>query len=257
MGWLSNFLKDANNADVPSPNTGFHDQEGQPVPISLEASNLRAARELVHNAATETASVYGLPQHWLSFEVVTISDAEKAYFQLQVLMNHWDEYMAAHSYAFERAVIKRIREENVDVGRAVRAVLWRVGADAGCPYDDMPEPQAWGVDAIKDRGMVRDRINRELYALTTPASGARVGMPAGAKVPAMMPMSADEAARADQAARAGSSTLPEGGSIVSIGATAGGTPPDNPEFSDTHPSSAYGFESTVSTDPTVPAKARQ
>lgn len=232
MGWLDKFFKESNGTDAPPPSTGFHDLDGHPVAISLQGSDLRAARELVNNAALETASVYGIPPRWLAFEVVTISDDEKAYFQLQVLMNHWDEYLVAHTYAFERAVVKRIREDNINVGRAVRAVLWRMAPDAGCPYDDMPEPQAWSTDAVKKRGLVRDRVNREQYALTTPASGAVVPPTALAGV-AMMPVSADDAERA------GRSTIP----VKYNGLL------DDDSFSETRPSSFNGFEPTETISP--------
>ena len=165
MGWISKLLsKTEEQEDVPAPSTGFHDLEGYPVAMTLSSpTDLRTARELVHGAAIRTAQVYGIPPNWLSFEVVTISDEEKAFFQLQAVLSHWDDYLMAHTYAFERAVIKKIREDNVSVGRALRAVLWRVDANAGCPYDDMPDVSAWSNDAIALRGEARDRINRELF----------------------------------------------------------------------------------------------
>jgi hypothetical protein len=220
MGWLTNLFKDAKGTEASSPSTNFHDLDGHPVAISLQGADLRSARELVSNAAVQTAQAYGLPARWLSFEVVTIADDEKAYFQLQALINHWDEYLAAHTFAFERAVIKRIREEDAKVGRAVRAVLWRVSPEAGCPYDDMPEPRAWGTDAVKKRGEARDMVNRVLYASTTPASGA--------VVPALMPVSADDADRA------GRSTMP----VKYDGLLS------EESFSDTHPASFNGFAAT-------------
>ena len=160
MGWISNLLNKSAVDETPSLSTGFHDLEGHPVPLSVAAGDVRAAREMVHGAAVRAVSMYGLPPRWLSFEVVTISDEEKAYFQLQVLMTHWDEYLVAHSYAFERAVIKLIREEDVRVGRAVRAVLWRVAADAGCPFDEMPDPGEWSVEARRQRAEIRMGVMR-------------------------------------------------------------------------------------------------
>ncbi len=217
MGWLSNIFKDATKVEEPSHSTGFHDIDANPVPMNAQAADLRAARELVHTTAIKTAQMYGVPAHWLSFEVVTIADDTQAYFQLQVTLNHWDEYLTAHCYAFERAVLKRIREEDTDVGRAVRAVLWRTAPDAGCPYDDMPEPSAWTQEEIVQRGLQRDRINRVLYAVTTPASGAV----------AMLPISSEGAARADSA------TMSEGDTHV---------PTEG--FEDTNPGDATGFETT-------------
>jgi hypothetical protein len=223
MGWLSNIFKEPGETEEPSHSTGFHDLDARPVPMKAQGTDLRAARELVHTTAVKTAQMYGVPAHWLSFEVVTIADEAQAYFQLQVMQNHWDEYLAAHSYAFERAVLKRIREEDIDVGRAVRAVLWRTSPDAGCPYDDMPEPSAWTQEEIVHRGLQRDRINRALYAVTTPASGAV----------AMLPISSEGAARADSA------TLSDGDTHV---------PTEG--FEDTNPGDATGFETThsLSTD---------
>jgi hypothetical protein len=220
MGWLSNLFNKSNSNGMPSPSTDYHDLDGLPVPVSAATVDLRAAREMVNAAALRTVQAYGVPAHWLSFEVVTISDAENAYFQLQVQMKHWDEYMAAHSFAFERAVMKRLREDDPEVGRALRAVLWHVAPDAGCPYDDMPEAKAWSADAIKKRGMVRDRINRDLYAVNTPASGA--------KVATMMPVSADDADRADR------STMPvKYESLL-----------DDDGYNDTEPANLNGFAAT-------------
>ncbi len=164
MGWISKLLNKSDGPLEPSHSTGFHDIDEKPVAITLAESDVRAAREMVHQAAVYTAQIHGLPARWLSFEVVTISDAERAYFQLQILLHYWDEYLMAHCQAFELAVLKKIREENIDVGRAVRAVLWKVTANAGCPYDQMPEPSAWTSESIKERALTRDRINRELYA---------------------------------------------------------------------------------------------
>lgn len=219
MGWLTNLFKNQNANAALSPSTDFHELDAQPIAVRLQGGDLRAARELVNSTAVQTALAYGIPATWLSFEVVTISDNEKAYFQLQVLMNHWDEHLASHSFAFERAVIKRIRDSDVSVGRALRAVLWRTSPDAGCPYDDMPEASTWGADAVRKRGEARDLANRALYAATTPASGA--------VAPALMPVSADDAERA------GRSTLPVNHDHLLD---------DN--FSDTRPSSFNGFAST-------------
>ncbi len=185
MGWISKLFKPQQKVADPSNSTGFHDLDGSPVPLKPLADDVRKARELINKAAIETALVCGVPATWLSFEVVTISDHESAYFQLQVVMNRWDEYLAAHSYAFERAVVKRISEKNLNVVRAMRAVLWRTAPDAGCPYDDMPEAQAWGSEAVKKRAQARDRMNRDLYTLSA--------SPAGAAVPIHMPFSADQA----------------------------------------------------------------
>ncbi len=228
MGWLANFFKSPNDIQEPSNSTSFYDVDGAPVPLKTLAADLRIARELIKSAATQTVLAYGVPARWLNFEVVTISDDEKAYFQLQVVINHWDEYLVAHCYAFERAVLKRIRDENIEVGRAIRAVLWRMAPDAGCPYDQMPEAQAWSADEVKKRGQMRDRVNRELYALSTPASGAVVYSAAAGAMLATMPVSADDAQRADR------SIQPE---------------KYNPEqedsaFSETRPSSSSGFAAT-------------
>jgi hypothetical protein len=174
MGWLTNLFKSPQRASASSSSTSYHELDGQPVPLKPAAVDLRGARDLINQAAVRTAQVCGVPAGWLSFEVMTISDVNQAYFQLQVVMNIWDEYLAAHSYAFECAVIKRIRDHNLEVGRAVRAVLWRVAPEAGCPYDDMPQPKAWSPEAIKNRAMVRERMSRQEYALSTPASGAVV-----------------------------------------------------------------------------------
>jgi hypothetical protein len=231
MGWLSLFFKSQKHVEAPTHSTSFHDLEGSPVPIKPVAVDLGRARVMVNLAAVQTAHTYGIPGHWLAFEVVTFSDAKQAYFQLQVTMKHWDEYLAAHCYAFERAVIKRICNENQEVGRAVRAVLWRVEPEAGCPYDDMPNAKAWSDAAIKQRGLVRDHINRELYALTTPASGASVG----GKGPAMFSLTAEDAERAER------STLPAKYESLL----------DEERFDETRPATFNGFAATQPYTPEI------
>jgi hypothetical protein len=221
MGWFSNlFLTPRRHAEH-SNSTSYHDLEGGPVPLQPAAANIRSARDVVNQAAMRTAQMHGIPPGWLTFEVLTISDAKQAYFQLQVVMNIWDEYLALHSSAFQNAVIKRIRDENLEVGRAVRAVLWRVAPEAGCPYDDMPQANAWSAEAVRKRGILRERFNRELYAMSAPASMAAADM-------ANRPEDAKERARLDKA-----------------------TPPvnrddllDDSAFGETHPSSFNGFAAT-------------
>jgi hypothetical protein len=163
VNWLNRILSNAEpTQDVPSPSTGFFDIEGQPVPLSLAEKDVRAARELVRSAAVRTTQAFGIPANWLSYEVVTISDDEKAYFQLQVSLRIWDEHLWSMSCAYEQQVLKRIRDDDVNVARAVRAVLWRVLPDAGCPYDELAGAAAWKPEAIRARSVIYDRMRSEL-----------------------------------------------------------------------------------------------
>jgi hypothetical protein len=162
MSWLNRIF----NAPAPvpegsSPSTGFFDIEGQPVPLSLAAQDVREARELIRAAAIRTTAAFGIPSNWMSYEVVTISDDEKAYFQLQVSLRIWDELLWAQSSAYEKKVLKRIREDDSNVARAVRAVLWRVLPDAGCPYDELASAAAWRPEAIRVRSEVYERVRDE------------------------------------------------------------------------------------------------
>ena len=172
VNWLNRILSNAEpTQDAPSPSTGFFDIEGQPVPLSLAEKDVRAARELVRAAAVRTTQAFGIPTNWLSYEVVTISDDEKAYFQLQVSLRIWDEHLWSMSCAYEQQVLKRIRDDDVNVARAVRAVLWRVLPDAGCPYDELAGPAAWKPEAIRARSVIYDRMRSELLfpELTLPS----------------------------------------------------------------------------------------
>ncbi len=222
MGWLSNLFSSPGRRTEHANSTSYHDLEGSPVPLEPAVVDMRSARDVVHQAALRTAQQHGIPLGWLTFEVLTIADAKQAYFQLQVVMNLWDEHLAMHTSAFQNAVIKRIRDENLEVGRAVRAVLWRVSPEAGCPYDGMPPAQAWSADAIKKRAIVRERIHRELYAMSVTASGAAVASSTH------RPLSASEPARPDSAK---SPSQHEG--LL-----------DDSAFGDTRPSSFNGFAAT-------------
>jgi hypothetical protein len=190
MNWFNNIFSKSKRQIEHSNSTSYHDLDDTLVPLASTEARMLNARNVVKQAALKTAQSHGIPAGWLSFEVLTIADQKTAYFQLQVVMNIWDEHLAMHNLAFQNAVIKRVRDQSMDVGRALRAVLWRVSPDAGCPYDDMPPTQAWAADAVRNRMMVRERINRELYALSVPASGAAV--PTSQETGAVQPASADK-----------------------------------------------------------------
>lgn len=184
MNWLNRILNGSPQMqDVPSPSTGFFDIDGQPVPLSLAQQDIRAARELIREAAVRTTTAHGIPSNWLSYEVVTISDDEKAYFQLQVSLRIWDEQLWTLSSAYEQKVLKRIREEDVNVARAVRAVLWRVLPDAGCPHDELPGAAAWKAEAIRARGVIYDRMRAELMFPDVTLPSVASGLDATATLP--------------------------------------------------------------------------
>ena len=143
--------------------------EGKPIPLNVELQNVKAAREIVRAAAFRTASVFGIPADWLSYEVVTIADDDNAYFQLQVSLRVWDEQLWAQSGAFEQQVLKRIREDDRNVARAVRAVLWRILPDAGCPHDELSSSQAWWPETVSSRALAYDRLRASLSPRKTDA----------------------------------------------------------------------------------------
>jgi hypothetical protein len=174
VGWLSNLLSTPRelpdpSAGLASPSTAFPDIEGRPVAINPAMRDLRSVRELIHDSAIRTAQAYGIPEKWLGFEVVTISNESSAYFQLQVILRHWDDRLWAHTYAFELAVRKRIHEVDSTIASALRAVLWRVEHDAGCPFDDLPVSE-WGRKPV----LIGDIVpgNPMAFSATQPASAA-------------------------------------------------------------------------------------
>ncbi len=208
MSWFERILgsnKRSSEMAAPSPSTGFFDMDGQPVPLSISQLDIRQARELVRTSAANAAEAFGIPSNWLSYEVVTISDDEKAYFQLQVSLRIWDEQLWAQASAFEQQALKFIREENANVARAVRAVLWRILPDAGCPYDELSGPEAWLPPAVKARSVAYEKMR------------AQIALPAA---PSLTAEATDSAA-----------TLPLARSLESM-------------FKDTHPGSATGFDAT-------------
>jgi len=148
MAWLDGLFskKNAKAMDL-LPSGGLDADDALAVP----GSSVAEARDLISRAAYETLQLNGIPKEWVKFEILTLSDAAIAYFQLQVTIKHWDAYLLLHSLAFEQTVTSRLRERSLPISRALRAVLWRVAADAGCPYDRMPPSVAWTADAIAQR----------------------------------------------------------------------------------------------------------
>jgi hypothetical protein len=229
MNWLNRILGNAPpRPEAPTHSTGFYDIEGKPVPLSMQGDNVRMARELVRAAAVRTASAFGIPNEWLSYEVVTIADEEKAYFQLQVALRIWDEQLWSQSGAFEQQALKRIREDDVNVARAVRAVLWRILPDAGCPYDELSEAQAWKPDAVKTRMHAYERLRREF------APGMAAAVATGSSAAAMPSVASGVEHTATQP-------------LVHLS--------DDPPFGDTRPSGFnHGFAATQPFDPREHAK---
>lgn len=159
MNWFQKVFFGASRSDEASPSTGFDESDDRPVPLAIESNDLIAARQLIHSTAVQTALDYGIPARWLEMEVLTITGDKSAYFQLQITLLHWDDYLWTHSSALSAAVLKTVRKSNTPVARAMRAVLWRVAVDAGCPFDEMPPPSAWSAAALENRAKVRERIN--------------------------------------------------------------------------------------------------
>ena len=158
MNWIKNIFANPAKSGLDSPSTGFDEADVRAVPLPLEGHDLLAARQLIHSTAVQTALDCGIPAGWLGMEVLTISGNESAYFQLQICMNQWDEYLWMHSGAMSALIVKIVRQENRAIARAMRAVLWRVAADAGCPFDEMPPPSAWAAVAMDKRARVSERI---------------------------------------------------------------------------------------------------
>jgi hypothetical protein len=240
VNWLNRILGSAPpRPEAPTHSTGFYDLEGKPVPLSMQGDNLRLARELVRNAAQRTAAAFGIPSNWLSYEVVTIADEQNAYFQLQVALRFWDEQLWAQSGAFEQQVYKRVREDDANVARAVRAVLWRILPDAGCPYDELSDAQAWKPEAVKARTVAYQRLQRE-FAPNVGSAGV-----AGAA-------SAATAVAATGSTAATSGTIPSVASGIEHTATQPVPllPDEDPRYSDTRPSSFnHDFAATQPFDP--------
>jgi hypothetical protein len=146
MAWLGGLFGKKQSMDI-LPSGGLDAGEA----LTVSGTNASEARELINRAAYETLQLNGVPKDWVKLEILTLSDNAKAYFQLQVTLRHWDAYLLLHSWAFEQTLMGRVRERSLPVSRALRAVLWRVASDAGCPYDRMPPSVAWTPDAIKQR----------------------------------------------------------------------------------------------------------
>lgn len=184
VSWLDRILNNTSRTkDAPTHSTGFFDVEGKPVPLSVESQDVRAARELIHAAAVRTSAAFGIPPLWLSYEVVTISDDEKAYFQLQVSLRIWDEQLWSQSGAFEQQALKRIREDDVNVARAVRAVLWRILPDAGCPHDELSGGEAWRPEQVKTRAAAYDRLRGDLMPAPQTMPSVVTGLSASTTLP--------------------------------------------------------------------------
>lgn len=160
MGWFDDILvkKNKQNEDG-RESSGFAYSSSGGVPGGEAAQ----ARELINRSAHAVLKDSGISKDWLRFEILTLNDAAKSYFQLQVTIRHWDAYLLLHSRAFEQVLLLRIAEENGAVAKALRAVLWRVHPESGCPYGSLPPSVAWTPEAIAQRAQ-----NLELFKAKKP-----------------------------------------------------------------------------------------
>ncbi len=91
MAWFGGLFgkKDAQAMEIlPSGEVDTEDA------LAVPGSSVAEARDLINRAAYETLQLNGIPKDWLKFEILTLSDAAKAYFQLQVTIRHWDAYLS-------------------------------------------------------------------------------------------------------------------------------------------------------------------
>ena len=151
MGWFDCIFAKKEQASAapveasPPPISAFNMQDALPNEQAMQA------REAIHHSAHEVARRNGIPEHWLGFEILTLTEAEKVFFQLQVNLRHWDAYLLLHSMAFEQAVLVRLRQRRPALAQALRAVLWRVVPTSGCPYEQLPPSVAWTAEAVEQR----------------------------------------------------------------------------------------------------------
>lgn len=170
VNWFYRLFTPKPKQDASPLSAGFYDALGKPVPLSLKRQDLRSARELIRKAALKAAAKHGIAAHLLNFEVVTIADEEKAYFQLQVSLRVWDGLLWAQSVAFEEVAMKAIREADPNTARAVRAVLWRVLPEADCPHDTLSGVEAWRADAMMARNTAHTDVQRPNNSSSNAAS---------------------------------------------------------------------------------------
>lgn len=162
MGWFDEiFAKKEESLEVSDSVPESAATSAQPA--ALPANEAAQAREAINRSAHEVLQRHGIPKSWVRFEILTLTDAGKVYFQLQVGMRHWDAYLLLHSWAFEQAVLECLRERSPAVAHALRAVLWHVMPTSGCPYEQLPPSVAWTSEAIEQR-----QNNVELFKAKKP-----------------------------------------------------------------------------------------
>ena len=87
MAWLSGLFGKKNAQAMELLPSGGLDAEDA---LAVPGSTVAEARDLINRAAYETLQLNGIPKEWIKFEILTLSDAAKAYFQLQGTIRHWD-----------------------------------------------------------------------------------------------------------------------------------------------------------------------
>lgn len=125
------------------------------------AAHIQQAHELLQRTVAETLKANGIPAEWVKLEVVTLGAEHQAQYQLQMSLQQWEPFLLMHIQALEQQIHLRLRSKSAPIAQSLRAVLWRLGDTAGCPYQKMPEASTWSPMAVAQRRSNFDAVMQQ------------------------------------------------------------------------------------------------
>lgn len=139
MSFLSRVFRSAPATGASEAATGLPSQ-GAAAPASAASTR----RELLRVVLRDTLIKHGIPNAWLSCEMLATSGGGRtAGMHLRLLVKHWDPRLLKHGVAFENSLCQRAALFDPEATDWLTGISWQFALDdpAACPA--MPDPAIW------------------------------------------------------------------------------------------------------------------
>jgi hypothetical protein len=100
-------------------------------------------RELVKGVLKDALRLSGIPPHWVTCELLNISNAPERFVHIQLTMNVWSEELLKYSVALQRKILIGLEHYEPGVDHSRHVFSWQISPHSQCPHLEMPDPDAW------------------------------------------------------------------------------------------------------------------
>jgi hypothetical protein len=100
-------------------------------------------RELVKGVLRDALRLSGIPPHWVTCELLNLSEAAENAVHVQLTMNVWSEELLKFSVALQRRILIGLKHYEPEVDHSRHVFSWLISPHCQCPHLDMPAPDTW------------------------------------------------------------------------------------------------------------------